>query len=481
MSQEPVYMKRLAERYSYLERIELLPLPSKDGITIVVELSHPEWAATCLQLLLRNSSAPLQIIAVSMDAAFPLPLLASQFTTEQPLIFVPYEEGHYMTNRALGYIETSLAVLLEDSIMVSPGWLNELMWSVLENNSVRVAAPRSSTERSVGMELLHFGSHDELAAYVTHNLERRRGEWHVVDVLTGSCLLFTKELLNEIGGFDSSLKARRLKIADWCLRARLRGAELVLNEAVYVHGVHSLEEDSRWMNEEEIAVMSEDWKIYSQKWALDEREAIGAEEDEYLVPEDLSLLSSQPIIPLGKVSTSVPLVTAIVYFEEESDSDALKEQWMVTQEQQSYKDIRWIWIRDRSTRAPSGFPVNDNDVVITVYGNDAWLRVLKNSSVLYESGIIVYLSASSKYDKRYVERIVTAMIKGSADLVVSVSASLNETRPDLLSGCWPTALPLERVAHKGGITPGEIFREESIVQLRPEALLTLGFIGEAGE
>lgn len=480
MSQESLNVERLAGRYSYLERARLLPLPSKDGITIVVELSHPEWAATCLQLLLQHSGAPLQIVAVSMDATFPLSLLSSQFTSEQPIIFVPYEEGYYMTNQALAYMETSFAVLLEDSIMVSPGWLSELMWPALEDNLVMVAAPRSSTERAEGKELLHFGSHHELAAFVSHNLGRCLGDWRVVDVLTGSCLLFTKELLNRIGGFDPSLKARYLKIADWCLRARLLGAELVLSEAVYVHAIHSLEEDSRWMNEEKTAAKTEDWKVYSQKWALEDCEENGPEDEEYLVPEDLSLYSSRPYIPLGKVSLPFPLVTAIVFFEEERDSDALKQQWMVTQEQQSYKDIRWIWVRDKSAGASPGFPVNESDVVITVYGEDAWLRVIKNSSVLYESGITIYLSASAKYDNRYVERIVKAMINGSADLVVSLPASLNETEVHLHSGNWPAVLPLERVAHKGGILPGDILRRESVLQLHPEASLILGYIGEAG-
>jgi len=134
-------MERLAGRYSYLERARLLPLPSKDGITIVVELSHPEWAVACLQLLLLHSGTPVRIIAVCMNADFSLEALSEQFSSEQSITFVPYENGNYMPNETLAQVETTFVVLLEDSIMVSPGWLNELIWPALEDTSVMVIAP----------------------------------------------------------------------------------------------------------------------------------------------------------------------------------------------------------------------------------------------------------------------------------------------------------------------------------------------------
>ncbi|MEK5181817.1 hypothetical protein [Paenibacillus odorifer] len=478
MSQESLNVERLAGRYGFLERTGLLPLPSIDGITLVVELSRPDCAAACLPLLLLHSGESVRIIAVAMTPDFPMETLAGQFSQEQSILFVPYEKEEYMPNQALAQIETSFAVLLEDSTMVSPGWLNELLWVPFDDASVKVVAPRSSTERGEGKKRLHFGTYDEFAAHVSYSLSRHQGEWREMDVLTGSCLLFSKELLQRIGGLDTSLHARPLMIADWCLRARQSGAKLALSDAVYVHAIHSLDRGRSRLNGPTLA---DGWRAYSTKWALQDV----LEDEEHLVPQNGFLQSTQPVIPLGKATLATPLVTAIVYCEEDGNGDHLPQEWAATQEQQSYKNIRWIWIKDSWMNTASGVPVNEQDVVITVRGQEAWLRALKNASALFESEITVYLSDSIRYEKYYVERVVKAITQGSADLIVSLSTDMDEEVGHLLKGD-PSGIvfPLERVAHKGGNVPGVITCKASTshqLQLHPEASLTIGYVGDLSE
>ncbi|WP_339318960.1 hypothetical protein [Paenibacillus sp. FSL R10-2734] len=482
MSHESLNVERLAGRYGFLERTGLLPLPSKDGITIVVELSRLECATVCLPLLLLHSGTAVRIIAVSMTPDFPTEVLARQLSPEEPVILLPYVKDEYMPNQALVHIETTFAVLLEDSIMVSPGWLSELMWASFDDPSVRVVAPRSSTERGAGKKRLHFGTHLELAAHVSYSLGRHQGEWREVEVLTGSCLLFTKELIHRIGGFDASLQARYLMIADWCLRARQSGAKLALSDAVYVHAIHSLDKYLRTKDESK---QSDGWQIYSKKWALEDIQQNSQDNEAHLVPPSESFNSPQSFIPLGKALLASPLVTAIVYLDEARDCDELKQQWVVAQEQQSYKNIRWIWIRDTLVDAASELPINESDVVITVRGEDAWLQALKNASVLYESEIILYLSTSILYEKRYIERVVKAITQGSADLIVSLSTEMEEAGVHLLAGGdSAVTLPLERVAYRGGIVPGVISRRKSTsgqLQLYPKASLIIGYIGDLSD
>ncbi|AIQ25954.1 hypothetical protein NSQ90_25490 [Paenibacillus sp. FSL H7-0737] len=478
MSHESLNMERLAGRYGFLERAGLLPLPSEDGISIVVELSRMECARVCLPLLLRHSGVAVRIIAVSMTPDFPMEVLARQFSPEEPVLFLPYEKVEYMPNLALAHIETTFAVLLEDSIMVSPGWLSELMWASFDDASVRVIAPRSSTERGEGKKRLHFGTHHELAEHVSYSLGRYQGEWREVEVLTGSCLLFTKELIQRIGGFDTSLQARHLMIADWCLRARQIGAKLALSEAVYVHAIQSLD---RYLRTKDESKQTNGWQTYYKKWALES----GIENEGLLVPPTEFLKFPQPVIPLGRIPLASPLVTAIVYCDEAWDCDELKEQWIAAREQQSYKYIRWIWIRDTLLDAAPEFPVSEHDVVITVHGEDGWLRALKNASALYESDIILYLSTSIQYEKHYIERVVKAITQGSADLIVSLSTEMEEAGVHLLAGGDSAlTLPLERIAYKGGIVPGMIsnrkFTSRQLL-LHPNASLVIGYIGDLSD
>jgi hypothetical protein len=478
MSHEPLNVERLAGRYGFLERAGLLPLPSKDGISIVVELSRMECATVCLPLLLLHSGAAVRIIAVSMTPDFPIEVLAGQFSPEEPVIFLPYEREVYMPNLALAHIETTFAVLLEDSIMVSPGWLSELMWAPFDDASVNVVAPRSTTEHGEGKKRIHFRTHLELADHVSYSLGKHQGEWHEVEVLTGSCLLITKELIHRIGGFDASLQVRYLMIADWCLRARQVGARLALSEAVYVHAIQSLD---RYLRTKDESRQSDGWQTYCKKWAFES----GLENEGILVPPSESLNFPQPVIPLGRIPLASPLVTAIVYFDEAGDCDLPTQQWIASQKQQSYKHIRWIWIRDTLVDAAPEFPVNEHDVVITVRGEGVWLRALMNASTLYENEIILYLSTSILYEKRYIERVVKALTRGSADLIVSLSTEMEEAGEHLpAGGDSAITLPLERVAYKGGIVPGTIISRKSTSRqllLSPEASLVIGYIGDLSD
>ncbi len=476
-SNHTVRNERLAGRYSYLEREGLLPLPVQDGITVVVELRYAGWAGECLNLLQQHSGPSVSLIGVAMDKDFPLKPLAETFPGAT---FIPYDSGNYGVNEALAYALTSFVVLIEDSVMVTPCWVGNLLWPFIDDPSVQVVAPRSSTELGEARERLHFGTEQELSAYVAHSLGRRQGEWHEVPVLCGSCLVFTRELVQRTGGFDSTLFKRQLMVADWCLRARQRGARLVLSDTLYVHSLQPLLE-ARARDEHE--AMQDSVQAYLAKWGLDSSE-MNVEEGILPIPPDVSVLPPRPGITLEKSAAPVPLVTAVVYSEKPlvlTPEESCEFQRRL-QGQQSYGNIRWVWIRDSRRDAFPEFPVREQDAVIAVQGEDSWLHALENVAALYGSEIVVYLSASGDYDSHYIKRIAEAVLHGSADLVVSRAASAMEEPASHqgLTPLLPMELPLERIAHRSGIVPGRITRQKVSghgLQLEPKLSLAIGYIG----
>lgn len=480
MSQESLNVERLAGRYGFLAHNGLLPLPSKDGITLVVELSRLEYASVCLPLLLNHSGTSVTIIAVAMTPHFPLETLASQFSSEERILLLPFEPED-MVNKAFAVIETTFAVLLEDSIMVSAGWLSELMWVIADDAAVKIVAPCSASESGEGKKRLHFGTYLEMATHVSFSLSRNQGEWRQVEVLSGSCLLFTKDLIQQIGGLDTSLQVRHLIIADWCLRARQVGARLALSDAVYVHAIHSLDTHLRKLDEHK---QDMGWQLYCQKWSLESNLESSKDNVTHLVPHSDFLNSKQQVIPLSNGIEIGPIVTAIVYGDGIWESGEDREYWQEMQ-QQSYKNIRWIWIRELLVNADLPFPVNEHAVVISVSGEVAWLQALKNAPLLYEDEIILYLSGSVRYGHRYIERVVKAITQGSANLIVSISTEMEEADVHLLAGDESEiVLPLERVAYTRGVIPGRISNKDANtrqLQLLAESSLRIGYIGDFSE
>lgn len=471
---DSISLERLAGRYSYLEREGLLPLPVKDGVTIVCELRHAEWAEECLRLLLLHSGSAVRVIAVPMEDESALVGLSEQFAAETAVSFLPYGGKGNEVNEALAYAETSFVILLEDSVMVTAGWLSDLLWPFIDDPAVGVVAPRSSTEEREGRERLHFNRYSELSAYVTYTKGRRQGEWHEAEVLSGSCLLFTRKLLHRVGGLDVSLRERRLMIADWCLRARRLGSRLALSDAVYVHTLHTLESEAGWASAAEQAAREEGGRAYRMKWGLP---AGSLDEGELPYPADLPACPQPAVLPLsGDYSATVPLVAAVVYFEEEWTAEASGQRKQLLQTGQSWGNIRWIWIRDNSNDNAMELSVQDRDAVITVQGEKPWLHALENVSALCDSEVVVYLSASAEYDSRYVERLAQAVRHSSVDII---SSQEDIMQAPLAAGCrQPPVLRLEYIAHRGGIAPGRMIRElsGSRLLLYPAQSFTIGYI-----
>ncbi|MNC31037.1 hypothetical protein D3C75_793420 [compost metagenome] len=97
----------------------------------------------------------------------------------------------------------------------------------------------------------------------------------------------------------------------------------------------------------------------------------------------------------------------------------------------------------------------------------------------------MYLSASADYDSHYIKRIAEAVLHGSADLVISRAASAKEESPHQgHPALLPLKFPLERIAHRSGLIPGRIIREEISgqgLQLELQSSLAVGYIGGPAE
>jgi len=458
-------LHQLAGRFSQLSRLGMLPFPNREGVTIIVKITNPQWAAACLRLLLLHSEPSAQIIAVPERRD--LPSLRHLFSEDDPIAFMPYEPGVDLAGKALSEAATPFAALLEDRVLVTPHWLSRLIWPFYDDDNVMIASPKSPAEALDGRQNVPCQSLEDLYRFVSDNQHKEYGTWHAVPVFTGPCLLFRTSLLNAIGGVDPLLRNRAAKTADWCLRARQIGGKLALCEDVYVHALHSL--DSAGFS-------SREWDPFCAKWGLPEMD----KNLSVLAARDFASLPLLPPSPLRKEHFSPPLVTAIVLLRD----DAERERWIHFQENQTYVNVHWIFIRPGIDGfAGWGFPGEKSTWqadAILLHETGDWIRGLEAALKLAKGEYVVYFSAGPNYPPDYMERMVDLLFREPSDIAAAASlcessdiaaaASLCEQESGpVRPSSQPPPFPLPCIAHRHAEDIGSFLVDRSSLFLLPRS------------
>ncbi|MEC0094282.1 glycosyltransferase [Paenibacillus macquariensis] len=426
--------EHLAKRFTHLDHIGLIGLPSIDKVTIILEMTDPVWAVHSIQLLLLHSEHPIRIIALPGSLEFPS--IQQYFAKEEPIEFWPYEAGIDRVNQAFVTIETPFVVLMEDRIMVTPRWLSSLIWPCMDEERVMIVSPMSSTEQFDGKLDLWFQSHADLVSYAEEHHPRNQGLWRQVTMLTGSCLLFRRELLDDVGGFDPLLRSRELKVADWCLRARLLTAQLALCEDVYVQALHSLKPRRGEK------ILSDEWHLFCSKW--------GIERDSYPLTSISELDISQCLIqPFISIHHEPVFITVLVVVSEGLDTTL--EPGYPIQIEQSYSRIQWIGILIGEHEE---HPCDEQgiwgrlDALIKVREVEQWHEALEAAFMLVKGEVITFMFDTRTYESDYVTWVVDFMYRESADVVVNTGHDIPNLEAQVHIPKEPLPVPLSLTAHR---------------------------------
>lgn len=432
INDEEMNLRRLAKRFSHLSSSGMIPFPDREGLTIIVKITNPQWAIVCLRLLLLHCDSLTQIVAV--PGKYDLPSIHHLFTKDDPITFWQYESGVDLINKALSEVSTPFAALLEDRVLVTPQWLSRLIWPFYDDESVMIASPKSPTEALEGRLIVPCQSLQELWRYVADNNQKDHGIWRAAPVFTGSCLLFRKSLLDVIGEMDPQLRGQVSRIADWCLRARQKGYKLALCEDVYVHALHPLHSYD---------FSPKDWEPFCSKWGLREMDTNLNVLTELEVAASILL----PSPPLRKENFSPPLITAIVLIHDDNEL----ERWFHLKEEQTYVNVHWILIRNSIGFEGLPFPKAKSaghvDAIILLHEVGRWKSGLEAALKLAKGEYIVYMSAEQDYARDYIERMVDLLFRESSDIVLTVN-KLGNDGGFMQPASETLPLPLHFTAHR---------------------------------
>ena len=172
-------------------------------------------------------------------------------------------------NQGMGAAKGEGVVLLNNDAVVMGDWLSGLWAPLLQDSNGGMSGPITNFGRSTQVRRLPEPRSDEEAPAILAEWRRTHASvYSPTDILSGFCLLVTREVIETLGGFDPCYGLGYFEDDDYSLRARLAGFNLWICEGVLVYHHGAVTSKATGLATSKIAHSLVKWAIFREKWRL---------------------------------------------------------------------------------------------------------------------------------------------------------------------------------------------------------------------
>ncbi|WP_338555859.1 glycosyltransferase family 2 protein [Paenibacillus sp. KS-LC4] len=195
-----------------------------------------------------------------------------EYLREQQITFIglPSNQGFPAAcNWGLRLARGDQLLLLNNDVLVAPGWLGKLRQALGSSKQIGIAGPMSnfvSGKQQIEMRGNYVEMAEQLAAEYA-------GDYEEVSRLVGFCLLFSRELMDQIGLLDERFSPGHYEDDDYCYRARQAGYRLLMAKDTFVfhHGSASFKQEGQEAVER---LLARNRMLFTDKWGVDPQQFI---------------------------------------------------------------------------------------------------------------------------------------------------------------------------------------------------------------
>ena len=203
-----------------------------------LEATHPSISS-----LLRRTRYPWELIVVGDGTPDVIAAYWVEARGVVPVPVVSHTEARGFAaacGAGISVARGSHVVLLSDDVIVTDGWLDQLVALVSSDATIGLAGPMSNgAPPPQGVEDVPYRDLEGMERFAHRWRERHRGQWLEVDRLSGFCVLIARRVLDVIGGLS---EWGGFEEDDLYLRARQAGFRLAVAYDLFVHhsGRHTI-------------------------------------------------------------------------------------------------------------------------------------------------------------------------------------------------------------------------------------------------
>lgn len=236
---------------------------------IILTWNQLSYTKECLAALEQNTPEPFEAIVVdngSQDGTVAFLRVLAAGDSRYQLIENSSNRGYAAgCNQGLAAASGTYLVLLNNDVLVTPGWLSGLISCHQTLAKTGVVGPLTNNASGIqGLGTQDYGSVglDEFAQQFKQQHRHRRIPSRR---LVGFCMLFHRQLFHEIAGLDERFGTGNYEDDDFCLRAAIAGYRNMIAGDVYVHHYGSV--TFRGEGVDYCGTLSGNWSLFRDKWS----------------------------------------------------------------------------------------------------------------------------------------------------------------------------------------------------------------------
>lgn len=234
---------------------------------ILLSWNNLEILRQCVDSILRCAHAPSRLIIVDNGSSETgvreyLSCLKGNDTIQVQVILNAVNEGFAKgMNKGMAVSDAPYVCLLNNDILVTDGWLEEMIKIAAENPGVGIVNPSSN---NFG---LRFGKGTTLKEFAC-SLRAQSGKWVEMGSCIGFCMLIKREVIEKVGYLDESYGYAYFEDTDFGRRAQKAGYKCAMAKGCYVY--HAEGKSGRFLKDKDEA-FRKSAEIFRGKWGIPHR------------------------------------------------------------------------------------------------------------------------------------------------------------------------------------------------------------------
>jgi len=254
-----------------IERVLRARAPFERGMVSIVTLSWnaPEFTLKALESIRAQTADPYEVIVVD-NGSGPETLKALS-SIDDPHVRIIYNKTNRGfaggNNDGIAHARGEYVILLNNDVIVTPGWADGLVDAFRRIPGLGISAPRSNlVAGDQQLPEVQYRDESEMQAFALKRRSEFARKGYITDRAIGFCWCISRTVLDQIGALDERYAFGNFEDDDYCMRVRAAGYWIYVCDDVFIHHFGSRSFVANKVDY--MATMNENWARFAKKWGM---------------------------------------------------------------------------------------------------------------------------------------------------------------------------------------------------------------------